>query len=468
MKFTLFVCLAIELTACAVASEQITHPTVPLWPANYVFSDGYPLEWRGRFGSTYGDVAAPGVLAIDPGTNWSNFVAAAQVGISHTLANVTMRQFCPTCPDLAGETVQSGQAVALWRPLLHLPVGTMFELTLDYNTQTPAKLPGETSSAKNHREVWRWRVVQDLRHAPAVADLLHSLPFGSSGVPLIGDEAVYGSLRNSLLLAQTKWSSVDGPGESASLDSFVSQTVSSTVPIPPSQPAPSGPGIGIASTLGNPAVATLLAMGESVRFHSYASLGGALRNSPDYAPVELAQDLRVSRVLSGNVWLERADRSAAVRLTGVTSALTPGDRVASLQGEFSADGPERMFNVALLTRSSGSQPVIPMRIRCSDVGGRPVGWITGTALSSSLYNGGLLVQVAGRVRLTGSGFFYLDDGSGAQDSVSQGLRIVLPENAVSPPAGAFVTARGISTHWRDQGFDFPCVVVQSDSDLTLH
>lgn len=465
MKIPALLLALLSTATPAAALEHISHPLETLWPVSYVFSDGNPLEWHGRYGSTYGDVAVPGVLALEPGDGWSNFIAASQTSVPYTLHNVEMRQSCPTCQAPVADVLQSGAAIQLWRPLLCLPVGTVFELTLDYTTQTSVRLPGEIDPSISHREVWRWRIEQDLSHAPAVLDLLHSLPFGASGVPLIADESLYTAMRADLQQAASKWSFADGLGQASSIDAFITEASSSPMAGMPLLPLPSGAGIGVASTSTSPAVQALAATGEAVRFRSFNSLGRALRSSVEHTPVEIVQTLCVSRVFAQQIWVQDTGRAAGLRVTGVLPALAPGDSISALKGTLTGDGPERYLQAVEMTRAQADLPARPLTLHGRDVGGKPSGWLNGIDAATSIYNASLLVRVTGRVTLAGSAlgglFFYLDDGSGARDPAGTGIRVIIPPGGSAPVPGEYATVTGVSTHWRSEGVDFPAVAVPS-------
>jgi len=149
-----------------------------------------------------GDVieAVPGILAINPGTNWSNFVSASQaVGIPvgpipYTVTNVSLRKTVPTyictVPIGGAAVLQQGSAnIRLWWPLMYELPGTTWTLTISYKTAvwdddgTGPNLPATT-----HQDVWTWQVDANLAHLVDLIDLFYELPVGSCQVPLINGE----------------------------------------------------------------------------------------------------------------------------------------------------------------------------------------------------------------------------------------------------------------------------------------
>ena len=74
-------------------------------------------------------------------------------------------------------------------------------------------------------------------------------------------------------------------------------------------------------------------------------------------------------------------------------------------------------------------------------GGKAINPSTPSITSGTgLYNIGMLVRIAGNVTNSGSGFFYLDDGSGLTDGDDMGIKVLC--GTVTPPTGT-VTVTGL-------------------------
>jgi len=174
---------------------------------------------------------------------------------------------------------------------------------------------------------------------------------------------------------------------------------------------------------------------------------------PDGATANIRHRI-VSAVFDGVVYVEEPDRVWGTAISGAVGSVLEGD-VISVLGPMTTSGGERRIAASELAIEGQGQTVPgPLGMRCSDVGGGPVGLYT-QSVSGGLgpNNLGLLVRCAGRV--TGvsqdNSFFYLDDGSGRTDeSGLRGIRVTLTGlragTVIVPPAqGADVAVTGVAS-----------------------
>ena len=135
--------------------------------------------------------AAPGVLNIVPGENWSNYVAKSD---DYAVKSVRLRKHhpwfmqCPHVYDDLPDILQRGTSkIRLWRPVMYESPGTAWTLEVVYVTYDPVEL---------HPDEWHWVVETDVTHMKLFLDLLQQVPFGASEAPLLSDELLYAELKS--------------------------------------------------------------------------------------------------------------------------------------------------------------------------------------------------------------------------------------------------------------------------------
>lgn len=161
------------------------------------------------------------------------------------------------------------------------------------------------------------------------------------------------------------------------------------------------------------------------------------------------QDKVVSRAFpsEGYFYIQEADRSMGIRVADQEAALTlkPGDTVTVSSGQIATVDGERSINSwGITVQTSGSSPR-PAGLIGRNLGGGSFNvWSPGPAGGYGLNNVGLLVRTWGKVTSVGSGFFYLDDGSGLDDgSSSLGVRVYAPGGYL-PQQNDYVMVTGVS------------------------
>lgn len=266
------VVLAAPAFAARIQSTMITHFD-QVYQACPGDSNGECTVFRG-YEEDGEDVitAVPGILAIDPGVNWRNFVGAAQDEVPYTIKNVTLTKTCPEYVQCNGVfptfpiTQQGTPNIRLWWPLMYEVPSCEFKLTILYGTPVlyDDDADGPNPPAWVHVEQWVWHVDTDLERMKLLLALFHELPFGLDEVPLISDEPLYVELQDLLDQAIAAYAEFDTATAAAALLEFELEVMDAIIGVSPEFPNPSGPGTGIAQTEENPAVCKLLVDTEYV------------------------------------------------------------------------------------------------------------------------------------------------------------------------------------------------------------
>lgn len=210
--------------------------------------------------------AVPGILAIDPGPNWENFIGAAQEGVPYTIKNVTLTKECPEyvqCNGIfpTGTITQQGTPnIRLWWPLMYEVPSCRFTLTILYGTPVlfDDDEGGPNPPAWVHVEQWVWHVDTDLQRLSLLLELFHELPFGLDEVPLVSDEPLYDELQDLIADAIVAFENYNTAEAASFLTEFELEVMDACIGVSPEFPNPTGPGTGIAQTEENPACCKLL------------------------------------------------------------------------------------------------------------------------------------------------------------------------------------------------------------------
>lgn len=270
------------LLAARVAVTPITHKPEIVFAAYTGSSNHTNCEDLGYQSGGWDTVeVVPGVLSIDPGDNWENYVKAAHESppIPYSIKNVVLLKQTPNliqCADIisSGAVSQHGTPnVRLWWPLMYETAGTTWTLTILYGTSVPYADGGvdPVTGAPNpagyvHTEIRQWQVDVTMDSMKSMLALLHELPFGTSQAPLISDEVFYDTLQSKL--DEVKGGAVAGDSVSAglALGEFEMLLMDRCMAFPPVRPNPTGPGMGVAQSAENPACCKLLTDAEYVGF----------------------------------------------------------------------------------------------------------------------------------------------------------------------------------------------------------
>jgi hypothetical protein len=177
----------------------------------------------------------------------------------------------------------------------------------------------------------------------------------------------------------------------------------------------------------------------------------------------------VSAVAAGGFYVQEPDGHYGIKALS-SASVAPGDEV-DICGVMKGAGAERYMDCTgnpVMTTSPGPGGPYPVAMPATALGGIALnGYTPGVDGGLGPNNIGLLVTVFGRVTVTGSGFFYLDDGSGVIDprvDPYKGLKVI--DAAHSPGADEYWMVTGISTV-EPNGSDLIRAVISADS-LRLH
>ncbi len=135
-------------------------------------------------------------------------------------------------------------------------------------------------------------------------------------------------------------------------------------------------------------------------------------NNPDGTQVLFNLFKKITAVFDTCFYIEEPDRTRGIKVMGSTTR-SVGESVM-LSGTLHGSLGERcLVNIQELSAAPGT-PLSPLMFRVSQLGGRaPDDYTEGLFGTAGLYNVGLLVRLCGRVTSHGTGWFYLNDGSGA-------------------------------------------------------
>jgi len=183
----------------------------------------------------------------------------------------------------------------------------------------------------------------------------------------------------------------------------------------------------------------------------------ALRSLPDGVRITLtsAAGLYVSALFPECVYLEQADRAAAVKVYATNGGVLSAP--ASVEGILGTENGERVIRCGTIECGAASQPVLPLATLSRSLGGFP-NWPGAPSLA-------LLVRIAGTVTNTGPGWVTVDDGSGlvASDGFP-GVKVLC--DTFTPPIADFVAATGVATVELVDGQLYRVVRARSAADIT--
>ena len=156
----------------------------------------------------------------------------------------------------------------------------------------------------------------------------------------------------------------------------------------------------------------------------------------------------VTAVFSDCCYVESEDRSSGIRVEA-SASLGVGDKVyVSGTMATSSDG-ERYISTAAVT-PLGSGSISPVSLTNRNLGGADFNFSAGAGQRGvsggfGLNNIGMLVRTTGKVMLVEDGYFYINDGSNVQDSVSRVVKVTCGSGILMPEQDHYVSVTGISS-----------------------
>ncbi len=271
---------ALPAVSARVLVLPIVHDTIVLQQSYAGDSGGTNLGFAG-FDGVRDDVisAVPGIFSIEPGDNWSNFVGAAwePVDTPYAIKNVVLAKTTPAMCTINARTIyQHGTPnVRLWWPLMYEPPGTTWRLSILYGTYAPYDDDGAGPNPASyvHQEIWEWQVEANPTSLQNLMALFRELPFATDEVPLISDEELYPVLQDLLSEFIVLVDNQQETEASLVLGELFATINDGCIPISPMDPAPTGPGTGIANSPEHPACCKLMADVDYIGSHGIFTPG---------------------------------------------------------------------------------------------------------------------------------------------------------------------------------------------------
>lgn len=180
-------------------------------------------------------------------------------------------------------------------------------------------------------------------------------------------------------------------------------------------------------------------------------MGSDRRYNPKYLPNNTQANIYdwiVTAVFPGLFYIESPDRLFGIGVSS-SQSVVPG-QVVTVRGTMTTTSGERGIAPTSVSVTSSTNPLQPWGMSNRSLGGRAVGpYTSGIYGATSPSNVGLRVRVWGRVTYADpvSGYFYIDDGSGASDISRAGVKVMgtVPVGQGQDPIGRFVEVTGISS-----------------------
>ncbi|MCE5324772.1 right-handed parallel beta-helix repeat-containing protein [bacterium] len=199
------------------------------------------------------------------------------------------------------------------------------------------------------------------------------------------------------------------------------------------------------------------------------------KQEADGASVSLGEDesLIVTAVFDGYFYVEPTDRVCGIRVTW-SGEVSVGDSL-TLSGTMGTTSSfERCLIADKVTVTGSGYTIEPFVMTNDSLGGCDLDYDAtdgsgqrGIEYCSGANNIGLLVKTTGKVTAAGRTYFYIDDGTHANDgSIFQGVRVI-SGTLTKPTRGDYVTVTGISSILRVGDHIFRSITPRSASDIEI-
>ena len=265
---------ALPATAARELVVPIEHAPIPVYQCYPGDSEAGNLGFAGYDGERSDVIGSvPGILSIEPGADWANFVGAFRDQVRYSIKNVVLTKTpgeiiqCwdrfPTDPGYQHGTPN----LRLWWPLMYEVPGTIWKLSILYGTYSPYDDdgPGPNPASYVHQEIWRWELAASAESMQCLLTLFHQVPLGTTEVPLVSSESLYPVLQEQLQALHDALDAGQMPQAGAILEQFdldVNDACRNVAPL--SGPAPDGLEMGLVNTPENPACCKLMTDAEYV------------------------------------------------------------------------------------------------------------------------------------------------------------------------------------------------------------
>lgn len=181
-------------------------------------------------------------------------------------------------------------------------------------------------------------------------------------------------------------------------------------------------------------------------------------------------DLPITRIFADRFYIEALDRGSGIgALESLTDPLAEPGRLATVTGTLSDVEGEVMLAPPELAVSLGGLGDLlePFLLTSRELGGGPEGFQRGITGASSLNNIGLLITTTGRVTYANTDYFYIDDGSEADDgSGHPGVKVFATGLSI-PAEDSYVKVTGISSCFADDPDLHRLIRVQDEAGIVV-
>lgn len=191
----------------------------------------------------------------------------------------------------------------------------------------------------------------------------------------------------------------------------------------------------------------------------------AARALPDGALLSIEGKV-VGRRFDGYFYMQEPDRTSGIRVVSSSTAAEPGTTVNVIGAVGTLPTGEKQI-VARVVGVSGQAKAEPLGIGSRHLGGTAEPNAPGVYGGIGPNNLGLVVRACGKLTHVGTGFVYIDDGSGLTDGSGQvGVKVVL--NGVNPPGvNQFVAVTGVSGVESIAGSNARVILLAREEDLRV-
>ena len=183
---------------------------------------------------------------------------------------------------------------------------------------------------------------------------------------------------------------------------------------------------------------------------------GLARLVPDGNRIKIS-NIAVTAVFGSEFYVEDTGRSAGLKVSG--TGVSPGE-LLEISGELSTYSGERLIVNPVVRKLTGTLNLDPlvMTNRAVSMDGDP-----------GPISAGLLITVTGKVRSSGTDYFYIDDGSGLQDGTGDtGLRVDAYSLPSLPDDNDYTVITGVLGTTIANGKAVPFLHPRDSGDITIY
>lgn len=174
----------------------------------------------------------------------------------------------------------------------------------------------------------------------------------------------------------------------------------------------------------------------------------------------------VGRCFDGYFYMQEPDRTGGIKVISSSTAVAPG-KLVNVIGTVGTLATGEKQITARVVGVAGEAEVEPLAMTAGALGGSAAPGKPGVFQGIGANNTGLVVRVFGRVTAVGSGYVYVDDGTGLADgSGNTGVRVAL-NGVAAPGLNQYVGVTGISAVQSVAGRNVRVVLTARAEDVRL-